>query len=197
MAILPLGNLQFGEADARNVSAYVANQLVLDQVARLLGVPSEDLSEIFTNKTSYVRKELYTVMMSAQQSSLQRDKLAKDLYDLRGSRRRPITRLRWARRRLLHSDHPLRPARIPVQGFAPGGIRLLWRPCTWPSESSWIRGVLRQLFERATSLYILRDTFELEDSVGYNSQLTGDGVSLPPISVMDKVGCVELLRGAQ
>ena len=80
VAILILGNVQFGEGDARDVSAYVSNPLVLEQAANLLGISSEELGETLTNKTSYVRKELYTVMLNATQSAAQRDSLVRDLY---------------------------------------------------------------------------------------------------------------------
>ena len=80
VAILLLGNLEFVEGDAHDVSATVSNPHVLDQAARLLGVPAEDLSQILTNKTSYVRKELYTVLLSAEQSAAQRDQCVRDLY---------------------------------------------------------------------------------------------------------------------
>ena len=38
VAILLLGNLQFGEADHSDVSAYISNTQVLDHVARLLSI---------------------------------------------------------------------------------------------------------------------------------------------------------------
>ena len=56
--------------DASDVSAYVQNA---PQVAHLLSVA-------LTNKTSYVRKELYTVVFNAPQSSAQRDHFVRDLY---------------------------------------------------------------------------------------------------------------------
>jgi chitin synthase len=43
--------------------------------------------------------------------------------------------------------------------------------------------------------YVLRNTFE--DRVGYNSEMTADGITLPSIATMDNGACVELLRGAQ
>lgn len=73
VAILQLGNLQFTDGDASDVPAYVSNAPVLDQVARLLGVAPEELSQVLTNKTNYVRKELYTVILNAQQSLAQRE----------------------------------------------------------------------------------------------------------------------------
>jgi chitin synthase len=63
-----LGNLQFGEADHSDVSAHISNTQVLDHVARLLGISSEDLSLTLTNKTSYVRKDLYMSLLNAEQS---------------------------------------------------------------------------------------------------------------------------------
>ena len=80
VAILLLSNLQSAEGDARDVPAYVTNMPVLDHISNLLGITSEDLAQTLTNRTSYVRKELYTVLMNADQSSLQRDQFARDLY---------------------------------------------------------------------------------------------------------------------
>lgn len=62
VAILLLGNLEFVDGVSREDTAHVSNTLVLDQVARLLGVTSEELEQALTIKTSYVRKELYTVL---------------------------------------------------------------------------------------------------------------------------------------
>ena len=67
IAILQLRN---ADGDASDVLAYVSNA---PQLAHLLSVA-------LTNKTSYVRKELYTVIFNAQQSSAQRDDLVRDLY---------------------------------------------------------------------------------------------------------------------
>ena len=52
VAILVLGNLEFLEADAKDVSAFIANMPVLEHASRLLGVPAEDLTQALTNKTS-------------------------------------------------------------------------------------------------------------------------------------------------
>ena len=66
LAILLLDNLQFANGDAHDVSAHVSNPHVLDQIARLLGVSAEELGQVFTNKTHYVWKELFTVLLSAE-----------------------------------------------------------------------------------------------------------------------------------
>jgi chitin synthase len=65
VAILLLGNLQFTNGDAHDVLAHVSNPHILDQLARLLGVSAEELGQVFTNKTNYVRKELFTVLLNA------------------------------------------------------------------------------------------------------------------------------------
>jgi chitin synthase len=43
--------------------------------------------------------------------------------------------------------------------------------------------------------YVLRNTFG--DRVGYNSEISGDGITLPSVATMNDGACVELLRGAQ
>ncbi|KAI0677685.1 chitin synthase [Trametes maxima] len=201
VAILLLGNLQFGEADARDVSAYVSNRPVLDQVAGLLGVPAEELSEVLTNKTSYVRKELYTVMMNAQQSAAQRDQLAKDLYAILFAYVTETANHKVAP----SSQDPPPPTQIVLfdqPGFQTkglptsasvyfGGPAPLLGPQNQAGFDEFCINFTNELFHS----YVLRNTFE--DSVGYNSQLTGDGVSLPAVTTMDNSGCVELLRGAQ
>ena len=80
IAILLLSNLQFTNGDAHDVSAHVSNPHVLNQIARLLGVSAEELGQVFTNKTNYVRKELFTVLLNAENSWKQRDQCVRDLY---------------------------------------------------------------------------------------------------------------------
>jgi chitin synthase len=56
---LLLGNLQFTNGDAHDVSAHVSNPHVLDQAARLLGVSAEELGQIFTTRlTTFGRNYL-------------------------------------------------------------------------------------------------------------------------------------------
>ncbi|CDO75020.1 Glycosyltransferase Family 2 protein [Trametes cinnabarina] len=201
VAILLLGNLQFGEADARDVSAYVSNRPVLDQVARLLGVPAEDLSEVLTNKTSYVRKELYTVMMNAQQSAGQRDQLAKDLYAILFAYVTETANHKIAP----SSQDPPPPTQIVLfdqPGFQTKGLPSSASvyfggptPLLGPQNQAGFEEFCINFSNELFHSYILRNTFE--DSVGYNSQLTGDGITLPAVTTMDNAGCVELLRGAQ
>jgi myosin heavy subunit len=61
-AILHLGNVELTEGDT---AAFINNLLTVDQVAQLPGVPAEELSSILAGNTSYVWKELYTVLLGA------------------------------------------------------------------------------------------------------------------------------------
>ncbi|KAJ7483304.1 glycosyltransferase family 2 protein [Mycena latifolia] len=81
-AILASTNITFIPADNNTVAANVAPAAVqaLQSTARLLGVAPEDLETALTNRTSYVRKELYTVLLDEQQSQLQLQALSRDLY---------------------------------------------------------------------------------------------------------------------
>ncbi|THH29875.1 hypothetical protein EUX98_g4302 [Antrodiella citrinella] len=201
VAILLLGNIQFGEGDARDVSAYVMNAPVLEQVARLLGVPAEELGETLTNKTSYVRKELYAVMMNAEQSAAQRDHFIRDIYAILFA-----FVVETANHRLAPSSQdPPPPTQITLldqPGFqtrGPGGTTSMMLGGNAPLVSAYGQNGFDEFCinfsDELMHSYVLRNIFE--DSVGYNSQLTGDGVSLPSISTMDNSACIELLRGAQ
>ncbi|KAI0940344.1 hypothetical protein AcV5_001478 [Taiwanofungus camphoratus] len=200
-AILLLGNLQFGEADARDVSAYVSNVPVLEQVARLLGVSPEELGETLTNRTSYVRKELYTVMLNAQQSAAQRDQLMRDLYAILFAFVVETANHKVAPS-LQDPPPPMQIVLLDQPGFqtkGPPGSASVYiggpAPLLSPHGQAGFDEFCINFADEILHSYILRNTFE--DSVGYNSQLTGDGISLPAITTMDNSACIELLRGAQ
>jgi chitin synthase len=201
VAILHLGNLQFAEGDAHDVSAYVANPQVLDQAARLLGVDPENLSQILTNKTSYVRKELYTVLLNAQQSSAQRDHFVRDLYAILFAFVVETANHRIAApakdpppsTQIVMLDQP------GFQARGPAGTGSVAFAGSSPLISAYGQNGFEEFCinfaDEVINSYILRNTFE--DAVGYNSHMTGDGVVLPEISTMDNSACIELLRGAQ
>ncbi|KAH8092468.1 chitin synthase [Cristinia sonorae] len=201
VAILLLGNIQFGEGDARDVSAYVINTPVLDQVSRLLGVSSEEFGETLTNRTSYVRKELYAVMLNAEQSAAQRDHFVRDLYAILFA-----FVVETANHRVAPSSQdPPPPTQIILldqPGFqirGPGGTSSTMLGGPAPLVSAYGHNGFDEFCinfsDEVMHSYVLRNIFE--DSVGYNSQLTGDGIALPAISIMDNSACIELLRGAQ
>ncbi|KAK7469967.1 hypothetical protein VKT23_001403 [Stygiomarasmius scandens] len=200
IAILLLGNLEFGEGDFHTVSAHVVNTQVLDQVSRLLGVSSEDLAQTLTNKTSYVRKELYTVLLSAQQSSTQRDSFVRDLYAILFA-----FVVETANHKIAPSSKAPPPhsqiAILDLPGFqsrGPSGMGSVAFTGQTPLVSAYGQNGLEEFCinfsDELLQSFYLRHTFE--DTVGYNGHIVGDGLSLPAISTMDNTACVELLKGA-
>ena len=70
-AILQLSNIQFVKADVRDVSALGGNVHMLEQVAQLLGMSPEKLSQTLTNQTNYVHQVIYTVLLNIEQTMMQ------------------------------------------------------------------------------------------------------------------------------
>lgn len=201
VAILVLGNLEFVEADAKDVSAYIAKMPVLEHAARLLGVPAEDLTQVLTNKTSYVRKELYTVLLSAEQSAEQRNKFVRDLYAILFA-----YVVESINHRLAPSpEEPTPQNQITIfdqAGFqtrGPTGAASMAFSGHAPLISAYGQNGFDEFCinfsDELLHSYVVRRVFE--DSVGWNSELVGDGIALPAIATMDNAACVELLRGEQ
>jgi len=201
VAILLLGNLEFGEADHTDVSAHVLNTQVLDQTARLLGISSEDLGQALTNKTSYVRKDLYTSLLNAEQSAAQRDHLVRDLYailfafvvETANHKIAPSTKDPAPLTQIILLDQAGFQTRGPT---GTGSMAFTGNmPLVSALGQSGFDEFCINFAEEIVQSYILRNEFE--DSVGYNSHMTGDGISLPAVKALDNAACVELLRGAQ
>ncbi|KAI0268292.1 glycosyltransferase family 2 protein [Gloeopeniophorella convolvens] len=201
VSILLLSNLQFGEGDASDFSAYVVNTPVLDHIARLLGVSSEDLAQTLTNRTSYVRKELYTVLMNAEQSSLQRDHFARDLYailfafvvETANHRVAPNAQEPPPYSQIVLLDQPGFQSRGPSSS---GSVMFTGNaPLVHAYGQNGFDEFCINFADELLHSYVARNIFE--DAVGYNGHMVGDGVSLPAITTMDNSACVELIRGAQ
>ncbi|KAG9317940.1 glycosyltransferase family 2 protein [Chiua virens] len=201
VAILLLSNVQFTEADARDVSASVSNAPVLERVARLLGIAADDLGQALTNKTNYVRKELYTVLLSVEQSAAQRDTLMRDLYailfayvvETANHKIAPPNRDALPTTQLILFDCPGFQTRGPV------GTGSMMVAGTAPLISALGQNGFDEFCinfsDEFVQSYVLRNIFE--DSVGYNGHIVGDGISLPMIAIVDNSACIELLRGSQ
>ena len=201
VAILVLGNLEFLEADAKDVSAFIARMPVLEHAARLLGVSAEDLAQALTNKTSYVRKELYTVLLSAEQSSEQRDKFVRDLYAILFAY--VVESINHRLAPSLEDPNPQNQITIFDQaGFqtrGPTGAASMAFSGASPLISAYGHNGFDEFCtnfsDELLQSYVVRNIFE--DSVGWNSELIGDGLAIPAITTMDNAACVELLRGEQ
>ncbi|KAI9508915.1 glycosyltransferase family 2 protein [Russula earlei] len=201
VAILLLSNLRFADGDARDVPAYVINMPVLDHISKLLGVASEDLAQTLTNKTNYVRKELYTVLMNADQSSLQRDHFARDLYailfafvvETANHRVAPNQQDPPPHSQIVLLDQPGFQSRGPSSS---GSVMFTASP---PLVHAYGQNGFDEFCinfaDELMHSHVIRTTFE--DTLGYNGHITGDGVSLPAVTTIDNSACVELLRGAQ
>lgn len=200
VAILLLGNLTFRNGDAHDSSAVVMNPLVLEHAARLLGVTPDDLAQSLTTKTNYVKKELYTVLLSAEQSAVQRDRHVRDLYAILfafvvenvNQRVSPSSKDPPPHTQIMLLDQPGYQTRgssgttsIALSGQTP----LLNNAYGQNGFDEFCINFSDELLHS----YYLRHTFE--DTIGFNAQLVGDGISLPSISTMDNGACVELLRG--
>lgn len=200
VAILLLGNLQFAEGDFHDVSAHTANVQILDQAARLLGVPAEDLNQVLTNRSSYVRKELFTVLLSGGQSSAQRDQCVRDLYavlfafivETANHRLAPSSKDPAPSTQIILLDQP------GFQSRGPGGTSSMSLTGKTPLVSVYGQNGFDEFCinfaDEFLHSYITRHIFE--DTVGYNGQMSNDGVTLPAIATMTNGACVELLRGA-
>jgi chitin synthase len=197
ITILLLGNLEFGQGDFHDVSAHVTNVEVLDHVSRLLGVSSEDLSQALTNKTSYVRKELYTSLLSAQQSALQRDQLVRDLYailfafvvETANHKVAPSSKAAPPYTQIVMLDQPGFQSRGPTGTSSLSGTA----PLVSAYGQNGFDKFCINFSDEMLQSYFLRHTFE--DTVGYSSHVISNGVSLPAVATMDNTACVEMLRG--
>ncbi|KAH9482104.1 Chitin synthase 6 [Psilocybe cubensis] len=202
VAVLLLGNLEFADGDAHDTSAHVVNAHVLEHAARLLGVPPDELGQVLTNRTSYVRKELYTVLLNAEQSARQRDGLVRDLYAILFAFIVETCNHRLAP---LSTDPPPH-AQIAIldqagfQSRGPSGTSSMSLSGAQPLISAYGPNTFDEFTvnfcDELVHSYVLRHVFD--DSVGANAGMVRDGVGgvLPQVDVMDNGACVEMLRGA-
>ncbi|KAF4619536.1 hypothetical protein D9613_004681 [Agrocybe pediades] len=206
VSILLLGNLEFGDADANDVSAHVVNRHILEHAARLLGVPAEEMEGVLTNKTSYVRKEVFTVLLGKEQSARQRDGLVRDLYAILFAFVTETCNHRLAAPTSSSESEGQAPLPSPTTqivlldqpGFqtrGPSGT--LSQPLLGTSAygTNSFDEFCINFSDELVHSYVLRHVFE--DSLDRQTQqMKRDGLALPEVSIMDNSACVELLRGA-
>ncbi|KAF8552197.1 glycosyltransferase family 2 protein [Imleria badia] len=193
-AILLLGNIEFGEADAQDVSAYVVNMPVLQQAAKLLGVSSEELAETLTYKTTYARKELFTVLLSAKQSAAQRDQLVQDLYAILFAFVVETANYKLAPLSQTPSCSATQIVLLDQPGFQTRGTPVVETAPLITAHLSGFNEFCSNFTDEMVESHVLRSIFD--DNSGFNGRITADGISLPAVVVMEHSACAELLSGA-
>ncbi|EIW83186.1 glycosyltransferase family 2 protein [Coniophora puteana RWD-64-598 SS2] len=194
-AILVLSNIEFAEADSQDTSAYVLNLPILQHAARLLGVAPEDLSDSLTYKTTYVRKELYTVLLNAQQSTIQRDQLIRNLYAIlfafivesANHKLAPTSAAEALPSKVILLDQPGFQSRTSETTATTVGSTLI------SAERNGFDEFCINFADEVIQSHIFRNIFD--DNAYHNSQALADGIPLPQVEVLDNAACTELLRG--
>ncbi len=160
-----------------------------------MGVPPEELGQALTNKSNYVRKELYTVLLNADQAKQQRDSMVQALYSIMfafmvETANHKIDTVSEPVDILSFLDAPGAQSRNISASLSIGGIAPLIAAHGHNAIDEFTINFSNELIHS----YIVRNVFE--DGVGYNSFLISDGINLPSITTMDNSGCVQLLKGA-
>jgi chitin synthase len=190
-AILLLGNLTFSGAGTGE-AAKVTNPLILDEVAELLGVSSEELEQAMTTKSRMVRKEVVSSFLTDTAAAEHRDFLARDLYATLFA-----YVIESANHKVSSSSDVGQLATQIVQldtaGFQNQAGSSIGSP---PSASSSLEDHSQfaiNFVAETVHNRLLRQAFD--DNAPINLSILQDGVNLPEVVYTDNSGCVELLRG--
>ncbi|KAG8937086.1 hypothetical protein FRC02_006286 [Tulasnella sp. 418] len=211
VVILLLGNIQFYDVVATNKDqpARITNPEVLERAAHHLSISAEDLAQALVNKTNYVRKELYTVFLTAEACRTQLNHLIADLYAILFSYIVEMANAKLDASPSAASESgqeapPPQPLNHIVLFDSPGFYsRTSSGSVSSLGQAPLISAQGQNSFEEFSVNFVneiihshmVRLTFE--DSAGYNSEIIQDGISLPSVNTMDNSACVELLRGVQ
>ena len=173
--------------------AYVVNRQVLMKAAAHLGVGPYDLEAVLVNRTKWVRRDLYSMLLDAQGASDQRDSLMRDLYAIL------VTFVEEMANKHLASPNDAPPALQIIQLDLPGyqSRTMTSEPGSGPSllpigpliNVSGQNGINEFLVNSMNEMVHLRRAFEDENAIRL------DEVELPTIAPMDNAACIELLRG--
>lgn len=197
-AILLLNNIRFGEpafSSAVGEAASIINLPVLQSAAELLGVEHEELLQGLTTRTRLVKKQLVSVLLSAETAGVQRDSLVSNLY---------ATLIAFIVETINHHlarnlDASMHSGKITLLDVAGPQLHQSTRAQGASSESqdtaafsthhAFVCNFAAELVQNC----ILRRAFD--GSHPANSTMRLDGVELPDINSGDNSGCIELLRG--
>lgn len=197
--ILLLSNLRFMDSGVNEQTAYLLNPEVLTTIAQFLGVSQEELEQAVVNKTNYVRRDVYNVFLNADGCRQQLNQLQSDLYAILFAYVVEMANLKVdvsnqassVFAKVILFDGPgyqSRAASNSIGSLAPAPL------IAAQGQNSFNEFCINFANECVHS-YVIRNIFE--DAVGYNSELSGDGISLPNIPTMENSACIEMLRGAQ
>ena len=202
VAILLLGNLQFVDYSTREVNydpARVSNPLILDKVCHFLGVDAEELQEALTNKTTYMRREVQMVVLTADAAAAQRDRLVQDLYAILFA-----FVVETANHRVASPTSGMKPPFAQIVLFDLPGFQS--RSSTGSNSFSTPAPLLSAIghnkideftinFQNEiTQSFVIRSIFD--DATDPTSIAVSDGISLPSVPIVDNSTSVELLRGS-
>lgn len=205
VAILLLGNLQFADYGTKEItyeSAHVLNPHILDKVSHMLGVASEALEQALTNKTNYVRREVYSAVLPGPGAAAQRDHLVQDLYGIlfafvvETANHRvapPVTSTEPPYTQIILYDQPGFQSRS-TTGSIGGGVGSLGvSPLVTALGHNRMEDFAVNFQNEVLHWHVTHQTFD--DTVEQNARAIADGIVLPAINTMDNTACVELLRG--
>lgn len=191
-ALLLLGNIEFGEADAQDVSAYIINVPVLQQAAKLLGISPEELSEALTCKSNYMRKELFTVLLNAKQSAAQRDQFVQGLYAILFAFIVETANYKLAPLAQTPSCSATQLVLLDQAGFQTKSPSGPGTPLISALRNGFEEFCINSM-EEILQAHVLRSIFD--GDAGFNARIAADGISLPTVTAISNFACAELLQG--
>ncbi|KAG8831172.1 hypothetical protein FRC17_003530 [Serendipita sp. 399] len=184
------GNVVEGQEEVR-----ILNPGMLDRAARLLGVSSEDLTNVLTVKSSYVRKEVLSTYLELAGARRQRDTLVGGLYTLLFSYV------------VETANHKLNPSpssseesssSVPIvfldsPGFSTRASQGAGALVSSASGGNGFTEFVTNFQDEIIQSYALRHDFD--DNLPPASAIAYDGIHLPSMTIMDNSTVIELLRG--
>jgi chitin synthase len=202
-AIMVLYNLTFDKSDDGHVQVAYDAQPDLEIAATLLNVQPDELEHLLLNKTRFVKKDLVSFLLDADGCNVQRNNFCQTLYTLLLVCLTDTANLTFAL-----SDEEL------VSNQAAGGFGILQldmpgfqgHTARWAGDrgSTLLQSIGTDGFEEFRTNYsqemlqhwLMSRNFE--ETRGESALVASEGVSLPPVEIIDRSpGRMELLRGGE
>lgn len=205
--MLLLGNIVFTDPPALGEPARVANMPVLERVAQLLGVNSEDLALGLATRVGYVRRDALSTHLDAAGARAHTDALAADLYAIlfayvvEAGNRRCAPNEGVAQTEIVLVDVPGFQSRTPNGSNTSGSgnglsIAGMGMPLVSQHGANGFDEFAVNFADEVVQAYTVRRIFDdAVPGIGAAGELHADGVHLPEVTTMDNSACAELLRG--